>query len=369
LGYLREAETLALALGDRRRLGWVFAYRSADSWRRADSAQAAAFAQRALSIARAIDDRVLERYCTHRLANAFNTLGDYRRAVELYQRVVESGEQLECGGEPVVDHRLMPSLPLSVMAAHWLAGCLAQLGRFQEGAGRAEQALRIAESMDHPYSLVTGHRAIGFVNLLRGELETAIPSLERALDICQTARLPLLFDGTASALGYAYALTGRLAAGISLLDQAVQHPASTGTMNRSLFMSRLSEAYSMVGRVEEAVALADRALALSRECGEHGNEAWVLRLLGEIAVHHDPPDAEAGEHHYSAALALATALGMRPLAAHCHLGLGKLYRRTSDRAKAAEHLTTASALYRELDMGFWLEKAEAVLKDTSRHGS
>ena len=48
---------------------------------------------------------------------------------------------------------------------------------------------------------------------------------------------------------------------------------------------------------------------------------------------------------------------MRPLVAHCHLGLGKLYRRTGDHVKAEEHLTIATTMYREMDMGFWLEKA------------
>jgi hypothetical protein len=51
---------------------------------------------------------------------------------------------------------------------------------------------------------------------------------------------------------------------------------------------------------------------------------------------------------------------MRPLVAHCHLGLGTLYRRTGDRAKAQEHLATAKMMYREMDMNFWLEKTEAA---------
>ncbi len=51
-------------------------------------------------------------------------------------------------------------------------------------------------------------------------------------------------------------------------------------------------------------------------------------------------------------------LGMRPLVAHCHLGLGKIYRRTGKRDEAQEHLTTATTMYREMDMRFWLEKAE-----------
>ena len=55
---------------------------------------------------------------------------------------------------------------------------------------------------------------------------------------------------------------------------------------------------------------------------------------------------------------LAVGLGMRPLVAHCHLGLGKLYRRTGKREQAREHLMTATTMYREMDMRFWLEQAE-----------
>jgi hypothetical protein len=88
----------------------------------------------------------------------------------------------------------------------------------------------------------------------------------------------------------------------------------------------------------------------------------VLRLLGQIAAHGDPPDAEAARHHYGAALARADELGMRPLQAHCHLGLGTLYRKIGDRPKAEEHLTAAT-LYREMDKGFWLAQVEAALKE------
>ena len=71
--------------------------------------------------------------------------------------------------------------------------------------------------------------------------------------------------------------------------------------------------------------------------------------------------AEEAEGSYREALALAEELGMRPLVAHCHLGLGKLYARTDQRGQAQKHLTTATTLYREMDMRFWLEQAEAEL--------
>ena len=103
-------------------------------------------------------------------------------------------------------------------------------------------------------------------------------------------------------------------------------------------------------------------LHLAHRQKEQDNEAQVLRLLGDIATHADPPGLESAEGHYTQALARANDLGMRPLEVHCHLGLGRLYRRT-DRAMADEHLATAATLYRDMDMGFWLTQAEAALKE------
>jgi tetratricopeptide (TPR) repeat protein len=89
--------------------------------------------------------------------------------------------------------------------------------------------------------------------------------------------------------------------------------------------------------------------------------AHALHLLGDIATHPDRFDAETGKAHYRQALALAEPRGMRPLVAHCHLGLGRLYQRTGEREQAREHLTTATTMYREMDMRFWFDEAEAEL--------
>jgi hypothetical protein len=90
-------------------------------------------------------------------------------------------------------------------------------------------------------------------------------------------------------------------------------------------------------------------------------------LLGEIAAQADPPDPESAQAHYSQALARAEELGMRPLVAHCHLGLGKLYRRTGKPDQAYDHLTTATTMYREMGMTFWPEKTEAALGSPPRN--
>ena len=111
----------------------------------------------------------------------------------------------------------------------------------------------------------------------------------------------------------------------------------------------------------KASTLAGQALALARERQERGYQAWALRLCGEIASQSDPPEIEPAEAHYQHALALAEELGMRPLQAHCHHGLGTLYRQTGRDALARAALSTAIEMYRAMDMTFWLPAAEAAL--------
>ena len=115
--------------------------------------------------------------------------------------------------------------------------------------------------------------------------------------------------------------------------------------------------------MEEAHRLAQRGLENACYRKRRGEEARALWLLGEIAMHRDPPDVTPTEAHYRQALALAEELGMRPLQAHCHLGLGTLYATTDQWEQARAALSAAIALYRGMDMTFWLPQAEAVLTE------
>jgi tetratricopeptide (TPR) repeat protein len=116
--------------------------------------------------------------------------------------------------------------------------------------------------------------------------------------------------------------------------------------------------YLSAGRIDEAASHAREALALTRRLGARGSEAHALRLAGDVASTSGTEDAPG---YYREARALASKLGMRPLVAHCHLSLAKLFRRTGKREPAQEHLTTATTMYREMDMRFWLEQAEVEM--------
>jgi tetratricopeptide (TPR) repeat protein len=166
----------------------------------------------------------------------------------------------------------------------------------------------------------------------------------------------------AAALGAAYTLGGRVADAVPLLTQALEQCVAMGTEpSETLCRLFLGEAQGLAGHLEEAHALAERTLAHTREYQARGLQAYALRLLGAIAARRDPPESAAAEAHYRQALALADELGMRPLQAHCHRGLGTLYAATGQREQARAALTTAIALYRDMAMTFWLPQTEAAL--------
>jgi tetratricopeptide (TPR) repeat protein len=129
----------------------------------------------------------------------------------------------------------------------------------------------------------------------------------------------------------------------------------------TLVLTGLSEALFFVGRMDEAGALAERLLNLFHTHIGRGYQAHACRLLGEIAAHRHPPEVEKAQAHYCQALTLAQELGMRPLLAHCHRGLGMLYAQRGLREQTHTELSAAITMYRSMDMTFWLRQMGATL--------
>jgi tetratricopeptide (TPR) repeat protein len=244
--------------------------------------------------------------------------------------------------------------------------CLAELGEFAEGYMRGAEAVKMAEALEQQveqeHALIFAYRGVGYLHLLKGDLDQAIPLLERSLQLCRALDLPGYVHWVASRLGYAYALCGRVAEGLPLLEQAVERAASTGTVGHSLRLTCLGEGYLLAGRPAAALERAGQALDLSVRQKEYGGQAYAHRLLGQIASRGNSPDPAGSEAHYRQAMALARERGMRPLVAHCHLGLGKLARRTGQPQRAQQQLTTATTMLRKMGMRYWLEQAEAELR-------
>jgi class 3 adenylate cyclase/tetratricopeptide (TPR) repeat protein len=356
LATLREAESLATILDDPRRLGQVSLSLSNYCHSMGTYDQSIAAAQHALALGAANADVVLQARANQFLGVAYHAEGDHRRAITYFRQAIASLDETQ-GYE-----RLGEVFPPAVVSRAWLTACHAELGTFREGRTVGEEGLRIAEAITHAPSMMFASWELGLLALRQGDLRRAISLLERATGICHEADLPIYFPRVAAALGAAYMLDGRVTDAVPLLTQAMAQMMMTGLRGfQGLCGLTLGKAQMLMGRLEDAHALVTQELALARAHQERGHQAYALRLLGDMAARREPPESTQAAAYYREALALAEALGMRPLQAHCHRGLGMLYAVTGQQEQARAALSTAIEMYKSMDMMFWLPPTEAAL--------
>jgi tetratricopeptide (TPR) repeat protein len=307
------AEGLALRLGDQHRLGRIANFMVIHCRITGHYDRAVRFGRETLSIARTLGDRSMEVVATSFLGATYAARGEFSDATPLLEQNVALEGDLR--------HERFGTLVIqSARSGAYLADVLSQLGRLDEAIGQVEAAVRIAEAADHPYTLYFALLDLGRAHLLAGRADEALALVEGAVEE---------FRG---------------------------HPNHYWP---GLILLCAGMTYLSAGRIDEAASHTREAMALTRRLGARASEAHALCLAGDVA---STSGAEDAEGYCREALALAGELGMRPLVAHCHLGLGKLYLRTGKRHEAQEHLSTATTMYREMDMRFWLEQAETEMR-------
>jgi tetratricopeptide (TPR) repeat protein len=350
LEHLREAERLALAADDRARLARTLSRICARLRTIGDHDGALDAGRRAVDLAAELDDRRLAVTTTFRLGQAHLAIGEFQHAVELLRHCLE----IERGGSADAE-----SGRGAASTRTWLVLALTGLGGFEEGIAHGEEAVRRAAADEDLYAVTQAQAFLGRLLVVRGDLARAIPLLEQTLRVARDADIPDTLASTTVALGEAYALAGRVADGLPLLEQVVADDVRRGVAHPSCAM-RLGEGYLRAGRLDEAHTRATCALELARVHRERGSVAWASRLLGEIAAGRTPPDRARAQAHYEDALAAALELGMRPLVAHCHFGLGRLAAPGGRSAREEAHLETAARLFTEMGMTFWLQQVKSI---------
>jgi DNA-binding SARP family transcriptional activator/tetratricopeptide (TPR) repeat protein len=355
---LREAERLAETLDDRHRLGQVSAYVSNHAWLTGDLPRALQSGQRALALAGTLGDPRLAVEANFRLGQIHWSLGQFAEALSFFER---------SGTKPYGDERWdlpdwLAELGIAEFSLYWPALPLTELGRFDDALAAAQRALEFARRVERPFALAGAFGSMGFAHLFQGRFDDAAVFFEHGLDVCRRWEVSLHRSWLAGLLGYTLALSGRVENGLALLHEAVEEAERSGrVVTQTRRFAWLGVASLMAGRPDDAAMWADRALEQSRQRGERGVEAWALRVRAEVSSTGGRRALASARERYQEALTLADTLGMRPLVAHCHLGLGRLYRRAGDGVKAETSLRTATTMYNEMDMRFWQQSAVAEL--------
>jgi tetratricopeptide (TPR) repeat protein len=353
LQLLRQAEALAERLNDDHRRGQVCAFMTNVHSLLGELDEALVTGIRALEIAARLGDLRLSIPARTYLEVAHHWRGDYVRVVEL------ATDNLAALPADWVYESFGSTAPASVYDRSWLALSLAELGRFAEASEHAAEAIRLSDPTQHGFTISLAYRAACTLHLLKGAWPQARTLIARWIGAVRTANVILHLPYALATSAWLLAQLGETGEALDLVREGEQLALETrGTVaTRGWTCRSLGRAFLLLGRLDEARRWCDHAVEFSMV--QAGFMAYALHLLGDIAIHPEQFDAERGEAHFREALALAEPRGMRPLVAHCRLGLGELHARSGNQQEAREYLTTAAAAYREMDMRFWLGQAEA----------
>jgi tetratricopeptide (TPR) repeat protein len=349
LTLLEEARDLAQRLEDRRRLADILIGTSFHHWVSCDFETGRAVVEQGLVLAQADGSRAQVAEARIRLGRILIPLGRYRDALD----------ELAKAGEMIVEPQSQ-GLGATILApcqiAFYEASSLVELGEFAAARARLEPGIALAEARNHRHSLALTLTGRGLIELRRGTPDLAVPTLRRSLTLCEQIDYRVLVPVTKTLLAQALLETGGDDEALALLREAVA--TRHGPWQRTSVVA-LGAACLRAGGIDEARDLADQAIAAARKAAERGTEAWALWLASEIARSAVATDLDVSITAYRAALDLAGSLEMRPLVAHCHLGLATLHAEASDAVRARDHARQAAALYSEMDMPAWLARAQA----------
>jgi tetratricopeptide (TPR) repeat protein len=355
LACLREAGVLAEQLDDPHRRGRVLAFLSVAHGLLGELDDAVATSAHAREIAERIGDLKLRLLATDVLVQARYQRGEYERVVE------QATDNLAVLPADWVGDAFGRFAPTSIYDRVFLVRSLGELGRFDEAARYVVEAIQLAESTRHAYAIGMAHCTGGTLDLARGEWARARTAIERGLAALRTADAVLSLPSAVASGAWVLGELGEEAEPLRLAGEGEQLVQDLETRPIAVIRAclALGRAYLRLGRPHDARRLGHRALACAPTTT--GDAAHALHLRCDIAMHPDAFDPERGAVDYHRALALAASRGMRPLVAHCHLGLGRLHRRVNGRSAAEEeHLTVAATMYRDMNMAFWLKQAEAT---------
>ncbi len=365
LGAVQRALALAETLDDSERLTRAVVAAVNARYITGDAAGAVALGDRALTLSAGSGLPAQVEARTY-VAQGYIALGAYRRAIDLLEHNRERAPGSNTTINTSTGLRSWPaSRPsTSILSDAYLAWGLGEVGRFGEALAVAQEGALLAGTLDSArvYSRLCALFGLSMPAILRGDFQGAIPPLEESIACARESRMFGWLAPSTGLLGYAYGRSGRLQAGLRLLEEAIRQAAATTPPHKGFYLSCYSELLLLDGHTEGARTAATSGLEGARTRGESGDAARCLLALGEAEMGLVPADADAARRHLQEALTLATDLDALPLIAHSHLRLGKLLQGTGERADSVEHLTTAATMYRDMGMAYWLDQAEVELK-------
>ena len=356
LRVLGEAAAIADRLGDERRRSRVSAFMTVAHTQLGQLAEAVASGTHARETALRLGDLDLRIVATDILLQTLVHCGEHERVVEL------ATDNLAALPAERVNDSFGRYAPPSIYGRISLVRGLAELGRFDEAARYADEAVVLADPTRHAYSIGMAHWNAGTLDLAMGDWARARERIEHGIAALRTAGASLAVPGAIAGAAWALAQLGRAEEALTCLAESEQLAEALAARDapggaRGTRLHVLGRACLVLGRLDEAQSLAERAIEASPQQPAYAAHAW--HLLGDVATHADRFDSARALTCYRETLVRAEPRGMRPLIAHCYLGIGRVHGRLGKRDTAGEHLARAVMMYRDMGLSYWLDQADA----------
>ena len=352
----KEAESMAQQVNDEERLARAYSYLVNYHYLLGEPARTIEYGARCLGIAQRRGDPALVTLARRYLGHSHHAQGQHKMAIQILEDNLAALDADIGDGSTAVT-----ATTAYVASSAWLAWALADLGEFERADACLDRARAQADFARHPYSQAIAWTLTGAVWYARGQVERAVATLARSLELCEQASLTVWQPIPATLLGLCLLMLDRKDDGIALLRDGVRRAESLGVMAYlSRWMLHLAEGLLAIGDVTAARATADRAMALALAHGERAHEAMAWRVLGDVSAREASFDA--ARQAYEQALALADELSLRPEIARTHFDLGRLQRRLGHLGDAEDHLARAIVLFADMGMRSWLELSQPELK-------
>jgi class 3 adenylate cyclase/tetratricopeptide (TPR) repeat protein len=356
--HIRKAEALSKEIGDDTRLANSYNFLSTHFWIRGEHNKATSLCEEALRLAESVGDFPVLITSMFHLGIPLLYTGQYQRQVKLHREIAQ-----KLSGDTAFERYGLAALP-SVLSRAFLCWSLAELGEFEEAEKWGQEGIEISNQGKNLFSATWIHGCLGTVYLLKGKLKSAIKALEQALALCHEAEVLSAFSFIAASLGHTYCLLGNPDAALSTLEEAVEpHKSDPSAVPTIYPLTALAEVYHFKEQTDKAIHNLETAFDIVKQKGEHGFGAWALYYMAKIQSQGEPKQVKQAIQSFCHAKKQAEELGMRPLLAHCHNGLGQVYLKKGKTLEGCSELGTALDLYRSMGMDFWIPEVESTLKD------
>jgi class 3 adenylate cyclase/tetratricopeptide (TPR) repeat protein len=346
-----EAERLAEQIGDRRRLAATASESAFALWMAGDHAAALDRGRASLAVAQSLEDFPLTLAAQFHLANVHHARGEISAAVDLHRRIISM-----LPGELAAKRFGWAGAP-GLFSRAFLAWYLVELGEFEEARRGLEEGLEILAAHEQPFSRVLIQLGFGLHHMRRGEFESAVSILSDTLEICRSAEVLTIYPIAAAWLGQALTGAKRNAESLDVLGDAVHRETYRfgGKYCWIHLFLAYAEAHYENDERRPAYKELRRALELAKSCQEVVHYAYGLRLRGDFLLNAPQPVQARGA--YEEALAIATPRGVRPLAAHCKLGIAKCARTLGNTEMAGQWADLARRDFEKMGLSYWALRA------------